>query len=218
MSGPTWSTVNPGLIAVFTALALPDPAVPQIPTWLAEWRDRKRNATATGGPLKGVTLTLKITSVIGTGDDDRRVEYIAPAVSPNLPTPYDNQLQETIYGLRRVTLNLQADMSEVSDGFWAVGLLESIRTRLRRRSVIDQLLDLNVGIIRILAAQDISTRRQQHTQSRASMDLLLTMVASDMDPVPTGWVQSVEITSLLEDVSGTLLPVPPNYTELITSP
>lgn len=218
MSGPDWSTVAPGLVSIFSALALPDPTVPQVPAWVVEWRDRSRKATPTGGPLKGVTLTLKITSVIGIGDDDRRVEYIAPAVPPDLPTPYDDELQETIYGLRRVTLNLQANMSEVSDGSWAVGLLESIRTRLRRRSVIDALLDLNVGIVRILAAQDISTRAQQHMQSRASMDVLLTMVASDMDPVPTGWVQSVEITSLLEDVDGTTLPVPPNYTNEIISP
>jgi hypothetical protein len=219
MSGPTWTTISPGLIQIFTELALPDPANPQAPAWLAEWRDRARKAAPTGGPLKGLTLTLKITSVIGIGDDDRRFTYVAPAVPPALPTPWDDSLQEDIYGLRRVTLNLQANMSEVSDGSWAVGLLESIRTRLRRQRIIDALLALNVGIIRSLAAQDISSRAQQHTQSRASMDLLLTMVASDSDPVPTGWIQKLDISSLIQDVSGATLPVPPNFNHLrVTAP
>jgi hypothetical protein len=209
VSGPSWSTVSPGLISIFTALALPDPAVPQVPAWLAEWRDRARKATPTSGPLKGVTLTLKITSVIGIGDDDRRLIDVPTDAVP--ATAFNGELQETIYGLRRVTLNLQANMSEVSDGSWAVGLLESIRTRLRRQRVIDQLLALNVGIIRILAAQDLSFRQTQHTQSRASMDVLLTMVASDTDPVPTGWIQTLDISSRIQDVSGATLPVPPNF-------
>lgn len=219
MSGPAWSTINPGLISLFTALALPDPNVPQVPAWLAEWRDRARKGAPTGGPLKGVTLTLKINNIGRVGRDEQRVVYFPPNVPPAAPTPWDDSLQESIYGLRRVTLNLQANMSEVSDGSWAAGLLESIATRLGRSTSIDTLLALNIGIISIGAVQDLSFRQTQHTQSRASLDVMLTMVASDIDPVPTGWIKTLDISSLIQDVSGATLPVPPNFNHLrVTAP
>jgi len=117
-----------------------------------------------------------------------------------------------------VTLRLEVNSSEVDDSQWALSILERIRTRLRRRRVIRSLLDLNVGIISILAAIDISAKASQRVQSRAVMDLLLTMVSSDEDPVTVGWIAGVEITSKLQDVDGQLLPTPPNYTDTITTP
>lgn len=208
MSGPNWTEVRPGLVEIFTALAQA-PSGTQPLGWLAEWRDMQRKATPNSGPLKGVTLTMKITAVVGIGsDDDVRYEQATPT----------SDLQETIYGLRRVTLRLETNASEVSDAQWALSILERIRTRLRRRRIVRELLQLNVGIISILAATDISSKSTQHTQSRAVMDLLLTMVASDRDPIPTGWIAGVTITSKLEDVDGQLLPTPPNSTDTITLP
>lgn len=217
MSGPDWSTISPGLIQLFSALALPNENAGQSPPWSAEWRDRARKATPTGGPMKGTTLTLKITSVQRIGEDDQRSVYVVPAVPPALPTPWDGSLQESIYGLRRVTLNLQASMSEVSDDSWALGLLERISTRLSRKTTVEALQSLNVAIIDIGTALDISFRQTQHMQSRASMDVILCMVTTDTDPVPTGWIQSVIIQSNLQEVNGVTLPVPPNYTQTVSS-
>lgn len=207
MSGPCWSTVNPGLVALFTELAMPASGL-QSPAWAAAWRDRPQKAAPVTGPLKGVTLTLRIASVVGIGDDDRRMVEV-PTSDP--PTIFDGELQETIYGLRRVTLNLQCRSNESTDAQWAMSVLERIRTRIRRTRSIDALLALNVGFVRAMQALDISAKQDQHTQSRASMDLILTMVASDEDPIPTGWIQTLDISSRIQDVSGATLPVPPNF-------
>lgn len=207
MSGPNWSEVRPGLVAILTELAQsPQGVQPQ--GWAAEWRDGQRKATPNSGLLKGVTLTMRITSCIGIGDDDNRFEQATA----------DSDLQENIYGLRRVTLNLQCEATEISDSQWAMSVLERIRTRLRRQRIIDALLDLNVGIVRILATTDISAKRQQHTLSRANLDVILTLVSCDADPVTTGWISSVVITNELHDVDGTVLPPPPDTTTTITTP
>lgn len=207
MSGPCWSEIRPGLVALFTELAQ-NPVGLQAPEWSAEWQDGPRKAAPVTGPLKGVTLTMRITTIaaFGSGDESR---YEAT----------DNgELQETIYGLRRVTLNLQCETTHIDDSQWAMAVLERIRTRMSRRRVFSQLTALNVGLIDILPARDVSVKSRQHTLSKASMDVILTLVASDQDPVTTGVIEKVEIQSLIHDTDGELLPVPPNYTENITTP
>jgi hypothetical protein len=205
-SGPNWSDIRPGLVELFTELAQ-NPAGAQAPRWSAEWNDSgDRKASPVTGPLRGITLTLRITTVAGVGRDEIRYEDAG------------QDLQETIYGLRRVTLNLQCEATHIDDSQWALSVLERIRTRMARRRVFRALCALNVGVIEILPARDVSAKSRQHTLSQASMDLLLTMVASDRDPVVTGVIASVVITSKLEDVDGQLLPTPPNYTDTITTP
>jgi len=205
-SGPNWSDIRPGLVELFTELAQ-NPAGVQAPNWNAAWQDAgDQKAAPVTGPLRGIKLSMRITTVAGIGRDEIRYEAAG------------QDLQETIYGLRRVTLNLQCEATHISDNQWALSVLERIRTRMARRRVFRRLCDLNVGVIEILPARDISSRSRQHTLSRSSMDLLLTMVANDRDPVVTGVIATVVITSKLQDVDGQLLPTPPNYTDTITTP
>ncbi|MBA3833611.1 MAG: hypothetical protein H0X34_17310 [Chthoniobacterales bacterium] len=68
-----WSTVNPVLIDLFTALALPVD-VPAM-GWSAEWKER--NIAATNVSHRQM-LYLKVTTVVGIGEDDRRLVYVAP--------------------------------------------------------------------------------------------------------------------------------------------
>ncbi|HYQ47158.1 MAG TPA: hypothetical protein VER11_34545 [Polyangiaceae bacterium] len=205
-SGPCWSEIRPGLIELFTELAQ-NPRGIQAPEWKAEWQDGPRKAATNSGLLHGVTLTLRITTIVGVGSGDE-IRYEEAG----------QDLQETIYGLRKVTLNLQCESSQPSDAQWPMSILERIRTRMSRGRVTDRLLDLNVGVIDILAARDISSKARAHTLSRANMDVLLTMVASDRDPVVTGVLAKVEITSLLEDTDGAVMPQPPNFTTTVTTP
>lgn len=205
-SGPCWSEIRPGLVALFTELAQ-SPRGIQAPEWNAEWQDGPRKAVPVSGPLRGVTLTMRITTIAGIGWDETRYES-AP----------DGNLQEIIYGLRKVTLNLQTEATHVDDNQWALSILERINTRLSRSRSFDALIALNIGLTDILPARDISSRSRQHTLSRGSMDLILCMVASDRDPIPTGVLAKVEITSLIEDTDGVVMPQPPNFTTNITTP
>lgn len=206
-----WSAINPVLIELFTALALP--AGEDWLQWSAEWKDRNIAATNT---RHRQMLYLKVMTVVGIGEDDRRLVYVTPGTT-GVDAPYADNLQETIYGLRRVTLNLRSHVTENSDDVSATAVLERIRTRLARRRSIDTLMGVNVDIVRIEAARDISKAYDKRIQSIATMDVILTMVASDMDPIPTGWVQSLVLTSAIQDTSGATLPSPPNFTKTISS-
>lgn len=207
-SGPCWSEIRPGLIALFTELAQ-SPKGYQAPQWKAEWRDSgDRKATPVTGTIRGITLTLRITTIAGIGQSDE-VRYETSG----------QDLQESIYGLRKVTLNLQCEATHIDDSQWALSVLERIRTRMARTRVVETLADLNIGVIEILPARDISAKSRQHTLSKANMDLQLTMVASDSDPVTTGVITEVWITTVeLKDVDGTLITAPPDVPTIITSP
>lgn len=200
-----WSTVNPVLIQLFTALAQPNETVP-IPKWAAEWQDRPAKATNTSFQQ---ALYLRVTTVVAIAEDDRRLEYITDPADP-----FFEQIKETIYGLRRVTLNVRCDVSENKDGVSATATLERIRTRLSRRRSIDTLLGVNVGIVSAETIRDISKTSELRMRSIGSMDLILTMVASDTDPVPTGWVQTIILQSDLHDTDGSALP---NFSVTVTS-
>ena len=210
-SGPGWSEIRPALVELFTELAQ-SPRGSQAPEWNAEWQDQSRKMAPNSGPLHGVTLTMRITTIVGLGEDDNRYEESG------------QDLQETIYGLRKVTLNLQCESSQPSDNQWALSVLERIRTRMSRGRVVDRLHDLNVGVIEILAGRDVSGKARQHTLSRASMDMLLTLVASDEDPVTTGVITSVVIEGTLTnadqavDEDGDVHEAPYTFTTTITSP
>jgi len=212
-SGPYWSEIRPGLIELFTELAQ-NPRGIQAPEWKAEWQDSPRKAAPNSGPLHGVTLTLRITTIVGVGAGDE-IRYEEAG----------QDLQETIYGLRKVTLSLLCESSQPSDAQWPMSILERIRTRMSRGRVIDRLTELNVGVVDILPARDISSKARQHTQSRANMDMLLTLVASDEDPVTTGviaevWITTVELKDVADDEDGNpvLLTSPPDVPTIITSP
>jgi hypothetical protein len=218
MSGPTWTDIRPGLVELFGALALRDEESLQPGCWKPEWRDEPVTATAVTGQLKGVKLYLKITSCVMIGSDEIRWEQAE--ATPQNPYPV---LQETVYGLRRVTLRVEAQCNQVNDNQWALSILERINTRLSRTRSYNALIALNVGIIDIGAATDISAKKDQHVQSRAFMDLKLTIVSTDRDPIPTGWVQSVEITGTIADadftvVDGETVPVPLTIVTQVTTP
>lgn len=203
-----WTTINPVLISLFTALAQPNEAVP-VTNWSAEWQDRATKATNT---TFRQMLYLRVTSVVAIAEDDRRLEYITDPADP-----FYQQLKETIFGLRRVTLNVRCDVADNSDGVSATATLERIRTRLSRRRSIDTLLGVNVGIVGAETVRDISKTSDLRVRSIGSMDVVLTMTANDTDPVPTGWVETVIIQSGIQDTSGTTLPTPPNFVVTVTS-
>jgi hypothetical protein len=215
ISGPSWTTTCPGLVQIFGALAFPDESQAQFPGWTAQWRDRQVKALPMRGQMAATSLYLRITSIIGVGEDDRRLTFVPSNATP--ASQYNNNIQETLYGLRRVTLNLEAQMSDVADGSDAISMLERIRSRMRRRHVIDAMLALDVAQVRIEAARALPKKAEQHIQSRAQMDVILTMLSSDTDPVPTGWIATLSISSKIQDTSGATLPVPPNFNDLIVN-
>lgn len=139
-------------------------------------------------------LLLKVTSVIGIGEDETRYSEEGGVVTA------------TQCGQRRFTLQIQAHSTEHTDDGWGIAILERIRTRIRRRSSIDRLLSVGVSIIRLEQAIDVSRKMDQRVQSIANMDVILGAVVNEDDPIPAGWIEHVVITSHTEDASGIELP------------
>lgn len=177
-----WSTINPVLIGVFTEAAIDRAQLSE--GYSAEWRE---------GPLKFISphqrqaLLLKVTRVSAIGEDETRSELVGDDVI------------ETQSGQRRFVLQVQAVVPERTDSQWAMVTLERVRMRLRRPRVLNQLLDLDVSLIRIDDAIKASFKDGGRVLSAANMDIVFGAVASEDDPIPAGWVQYLVISSQVKD-------------------
>lgn len=203
-----WSSINPALIELFSAIALPNESAPPTPAWLTEWKDRPLTVMHTTVRAK---LYLTITSCIGLGEDEQRFELV-PTDATGDDEPFAGQLRETITGQRKFTLNLRCDAMQNTDAGFAFAMLERVRTRIRRGASIAALDAVEVALIRAEAARNISSKRDQHILSQATMDLIFGTVASDDNPVPVGWIETIVFSTKIQNVDGVLLPSPPNIT------
>lgn len=109
-------------------------------------------------------------------------------------------------------MNVQSEVAEDEDEQWAMQTLERIRTRLRRRSVLDALLAVDVALIEVGTAQNVSTGFDGRVWSIGNLDVTFCAAVNDTDPIPTGWIERVVLSSRVRDAGGNVLPPPSNFT------
>jgi hypothetical protein len=198
-----WSTVAPALRALFSSLALNAPVTPE---FLARWTDKSAELVH---PEVGKELTLKVTSVVGIGEDERRYVEV------------DDDVQESIVGHRRFVIQVRVDSFDHSEdeSRWCWSMIERIRTRLRRRSSIDALLAVNVALVEVGSAIDASLTFDKRRVNAALMDVTMAAAFTDTDPVPVGWIEHVEFTTEFRIAAGEPpLPEPPNFSGTYSAP
>lgn len=202
-----WSEVAPVLVTLFSNLALDESASPE---FLAQWSEGKREFVH---PDVGKSLTLKVTSVVGIGDDEPRYENIT--VTPDEGDPY-TMLQETLVGHRRFVLQVKVESHEHApdETRWCWSMIERIRTRLLRTSSQQALQAVNVALIDTGAATDASFTFDKRRWNAAVMDVTLYAAFSDTDTVEMNWIERVELTSQISDPADNLLPTPPNVADM----
>lgn len=205
-----WGEINPVIIAVFTRLALEDEAVPP-DGWSAQWTERSRKFTQ---PDVGGDLYLKVTSCQSSGDDELRRE-MRPINPDDEDSPED--LFETLCGIRRFTLQVQARIHEHTDEHWAIQTLEQIATRLGRPREMRALLDVGVVVVDTRDAVKATVTIDGRRVSVGNMDVIMTAVSNDFDPVPIGWCEHISMTSNMK-VGDTRLPDPLNVTDEVIPP
>lgn len=197
-----WSTVAPGLKALFSDMALAEAVSPE---FLAQWAEGAKETTH---PEVGMDLTLKITSVVGDGLDELRYTY------------EDDVQSETVVGHRRFTLQCRVEShfhgeADAETG-WCWTMTERLRTSIRRSRNRETLDSLNVALVDIGPAVDASFSFDKRRANAAVCDFFFYTAVSDVDPVPIGWIERIDLTSLIKGVDGDTLPSPPNITnELI---
>lgn len=198
-----WSTIKPALVTLMSSLAVdqitPDEDDAQLhPPFEAEWAERRKTHVH---PEHSQALYLKVLSVASKGVDETRFENIEIEDVPDL--------QATQCGLRRFTLQVQSRCTEYEDNLWCMQTLERIRTRLRRLSSLAALRAVGCALIRIENAVDISFRSDQHIWSAGNLDVILACEVNDVDPIPVGFIERIELTSHWQN-NGVDISTPPN--------
>jgi hypothetical protein len=184
-----WTSINPVLLDVFREAALDATRPSQ--NFKAEWRDQPATFI---DPSQRLALRLRITSVVGIGQDDTRIGE-----------DDDGNVIETQTGQRKFTLQVQAIAPEQTDQGWALNAIERVRTRIRSRRTVDRLLELDVDVIGCGTALPVPFKDGGRVFSSGTMDVFFGCTASEDDAVPVGWIQYLVISSHVKDIDGTLL-------------
>lgn len=190
-----WQDLNPALLSLIGRIGVED-------GFQVEHADRPRKLVSTQHKR---TITLKVVSVIGLGDDEERRETVADGAT-GADAPWAGKLRVTSVGHRRVTYQITCDALENTDTGWAWATIERIRTRLRRESSRQELRNVEAAISRIGAGVEANFKFEGRIVSRVLLELALNVWVSDIEDDPTGWVEFVIVDSEPSDLDGTLLP------------
>lgn len=197
-----WATINPAIEGLFASLAFPN----RTPEFMAQWDGRGQKFTHSGTQTN---IALKIASIAEVGEDETRIVTID---IEGTPTQVYAQL-----GNRRIVLNIRVESHNNTDTTWAWQTVEKIRTRLRRPASLEALSALNMGLISTGPSVAVPVTRDGREWSIASLDVNLSARFCDPEDVSYGWIESVRLTSRVEDETGVVMGEPPNGTVLIDS-
>jgi hypothetical protein len=189
-----WTDINPVFLEVFTECALDRTRIAQ--GFTAAWADRSASFIQ---PEQKLSLQLRVTRVAGLGEDETRSEE---STVDGTTTVTEGQT-----GQRKVTLQAQAIVPEHTDEQWAMATMERVRMRLRKPSIIERLLDLEVSLIEIRDAIAVNgVKDRGRLLSVATMEIVFGAVANEDDPIAAGWIQYLVISSHLKEGSTELAP------------
>jgi hypothetical protein len=204
-----WSTVAPGLRSLFSAMASDTAYSPE---FRAMWGEGKQEMVH---PQVGMRLTLKVTSIVGDGLDELRHENIT--VTPEEGDPY-TMLEERVVGHRRFTLQCRVeshfhDQDDDVQAGWCWTMTERLRTSIRRTRNREALEALNIALVDIAPATDVSLTFDKRRINAAVVDFFLQTAFSDADPIPLGWIERILLTSQVKDVIGEAIQPPLTFTD-----
>lgn len=164
-----------------------------------EWENRSSaQRYQRGGPW----VDLRISNVVGKGQDETRYEFLDnadPTLARNVPT-YGG------YRLFTVTVKIGSDSQEPVDS--AVSTLAGkLRTRLRRRDILAVLQAANAALVTIGPTIDVDyVDHDGRMMSYAITDIRLATTEQDTDSDSDGdWVESAAGEGTLTDIDDTEL-------------
>lgn len=196
-----WSTVAPAIRELLSSLATAEPIDP---SFEGDWTDRKAEYIH---PAVQKELILRIARVR---------EFQASRVYAEV----DGVLTESIVGMKEFVLEVRVESHDHSEEVsrWAWSMADRIRTSLYFQRSIDALLAVNVGLVSLGDARDISFTFDKRRVNAAVFEATLNAGFCLTDSVPGDWFERVELTSHLQNPGGTELPSPPNVTDLVVPP
>lgn len=179
----SWDTIRPALLALFSDLS----------GLQTVWIDKRRPYI---DPKGQAVVLLRARSVEGIGVDDRRYVDLWLAIPAAT-------LEEQQAGHRRLGLDVRVESFRHDDDRFALNAAETIRTKIRFGSSLDRLRAVNVALVRVGQALDVSgVVQDDRATSVAVLDLILNVgvcVADENNRVYN--IESVE-------TEGAILPDP----------
>lgn len=195
-----WSTIKPGLVALFSRLAF---SVTYDKAFEAQWLGRSRSQMS---DVYKADLFLDVTIVRKLGRDELRYDKDDAGV-----------VTEFVAGQRQFILRVEAHALDDTDDVSAMHIATRLQTRLERSRSVETLDALGLGIAEIGSAQNTTYKHGGRVVPRATLDIWFNAAANEDDPIPVGVIEHVEWTSLVADVDGVVLS-PPNVTDEMTPP
>lgn len=193
-----WAEIAPVLLSTVQSLALRQTD----PLWKAEWIDSKRTF---GSPKSKVKIFLEVTSSREELTEERSVFV------PGSP----GSITRTQHGSREFTLNIQAKSYSQEYVDWAHEYAERIRTRIQRKTVLATLRAANVALVRVGEIRDMSYDEDGIALSVANLDVIMRAAFADDPQTGLGWIETIELTSHVQNPAGVEYPAPPNGTVVI---
>lgn len=175
-----WTTLEPGLVVVFTALS---------GVAATRWEGAPGPYP---NPLDGTTCDLSVISVVGMGQDELRYARPAEPAEDDGLDPWGGvaaPLVETAVGWREIVVRAKVMSAYQSPGSAARVYLERIRDRLRWSDVNGALRALGLGFNEIAASTDLSQVLDKRMRSIAAIDIRFNAISEAVNP--TG-VPSIE--------------------------
>ncbi len=142
--------------------------------------------------MQAVYLNVRSTASVGV--DDSFSEYDETA----------RMFTETVSGGREISLTFQVDSFDMTAPNNALTVITRAQTRMRFDSSEDILRDCGLALATIGSPVDASYEADDRMVSRYSMDVVLNTVSSETD-LPTPTIETVDLSSELRDVNGTVL-------------
>ena len=160
----------------------------------------------------GVIVLLSWVSGVGVGIDENRWD-----IDENIDAP-DPNATPIIHGLRTLALQVSAEVHDqrtVSED--ARGMLEHLRTRIRRAASLAALKAVNIGLIDCGNVLQSDYKVDGHVVSRCLIELRFNAVEFDRDTDgATSTIETVEVTSHAANTAGDEYADPPlNYTDAV---
>lgn len=156
--------------------------------------------------IDGPHVLLNVISVAPVGVDETRAEE-------DLGAAVGEEIVQSQTGMRRFTVSCSAQnfINQTAEKN-AAYYLERLRTRLRWPSAHATFVAAGIAVVGTgplsLGDYDFDGRRV----SLASFDIMLQAAVSDAD-TGIGYIETVEVSSAIEDEAGDILPAPPNLVD-----
>lgn len=101
-----------------------------------------------------------------------------------------------VAGMRQITLSVQVYGAE------ALNKVSELQTSLEKPSVLGTLRSYGIAFVRAEAVNDTSTALDNRFESRAQMDVILSVVDNDDDDID--YIANVEVANLVDDSTSTI--------------